>query len=640
MVDNLFILPLQQFIYYVALMIAATAWSGARALLLAGYLVQAVTAWLAESLFGPAIGEVAFLSSALIPAFATLAVFLLAISYLLSPFFHIRVVAWQKAVGWLLLGALFFQFAPGLYRDGETLRRALSSDFYQLVLGQANSAPAIAPLAAIQTGQSEVPLAALSNHFGPYIDTDQYVDGLDIAMAFLRAGARDVLQAPNVVPDDFLALYFRPSLPASQSPTFWLSLTADERNQIMGAAVLGIFRIVLGYAIILFGLAEQLIYLALTIAMGVLFVSLSLALPFALFERTELMARAVLDMMLELFIFSAIVAALQAVIVGLVIAGAQTLNPALALGASGIGLVVESVLLVRSLGAIWDSLNRMFAAMSKVVGGRVLSPAEAAALGAQAATGAAGAALTAGAGLALAGGGAAVTLLSGGSKEQAAGALLSGSDALFNTAALGQMALPDGSRLKDSLAGVYEGMLAQRMAPGVGGLLLRQGDEHSATSLPQAATLSTPTSAPAGYQQDIRFDAADIVQLREALAGAMQAALAHMPRGGYGSAEQVLSAVAAHLPGRWQGDPKMDAFLQHKQQAVVSYVMSVPQLGLQEQASRSAATTTTHTTPASVPDGQGATSPTSRGAHLPQVAPPGSPGPHHALAAPPPTHKL
>src|SRR5574341_883636 len=584
MVDNLFILPLQQFIYYVALMIAATAWSGARALLLAGYLVQAVTAWLAESLFGPAIGEVAFLSSALIPAFATLAVFLLAISYLLSPFFHIRVVAWQKAVGWLLLGALFFQFAPGLYRDGETLRRALSSDFYELVLGQANSAPAIAPLAAIQTGQSEVPLAALSNHFGPYIDTDQYVDGLDIAMAFLRAGARDVLQAPNVVPDDFLALYFRPSLPASQSPTFWLSLTADERNQIMGAAVLGIFRIILGYAVISFGLAERLVYLALTLAMGVLFVSLSLALPFALFERTELMARAVLDMMLELFIFSAIVAALQAVIVGLVIAGAQTLNPALALGASGIGLVVESVLLVRSLGAIWDSLNRMFAAMSKVVGGRVLSPAEAAALGAQAATGAAGAALTAGAGLALAGGGAAVTLLSGGSKEQAA--------------------------------------------------------EHFASSLTQPPPRSTPTSAPAGYQHDIRFDAADIVQLREALAGAMQAALAHMPRGGYGSAEQVLSAVAAHLPGRWQGDPKMDAFLQHKQQAVVSYVMSVPQLGLQEQASRSAATTTTHTTPASVPDGQGATSPTSRGAHLPQVAPPGSPGPHHALAAPPPTHKL
>lgn len=582
MVDTLFIIPLQRFIYSVCRMAAVASWSGARALILSGYVVMSSTDFYTDFLFGPAISEVALISNAVIPMFATIAVLLLAFSYMLSPIVKIRVVVWQKALGWLLLATLFFNSAPGMYVEGEQMRRALADDFYQIILQQSpESGPP--PLAAVQTGANDVPLNPLQNYFGSYVAGDQYIDGLDMALAFTHASAQDVLTAPTDLPDGFVEAYF----PPESGPVFWLSMTDEERNEVITLAILGIIRLWLSYAIATFGILEQLIYFCLAISAGLLFISLLITLPFALFERTELMARSVLDMILELFIFSTIAATLQAVTVGMVLSGAQTLNPTLTLGAAFIGGVIEVLVLFRALGTIWDAMNRMFVAMSQVVGGKVLSPGEAAAAGAKAAAGVATAAVTAGAGLAVAGAGALTTAAAGGSGAQVAGAALAGSNRLFNVAALGQMTLPDGA-LKDKLQGFYEGAIAQRVMPVAGGLVLprlqqRAGDAAAppTSGRPSAAqaSSSTPTT---GAQQDIRLDAADTTQMRDAIATAVASAIRSAPQGGYQNPNDILTAIRAAMGGM-ANSPGVGGYLLQNQQAIVTYVNANTGLGLTSQ---------------------------------------------------------
>lgn len=574
MVDTLFLVPLQGWWYSIVQTFCGTVWEGARSLITGGYFLQAVTIWLQTSLFGPAISQVAFISDGFLPLFATLAVWMLAFSYLLSPFLHIRVVDWKKALLWFMFATFFFQYGPGLYVEAEQMRRDFAGVFYEVAFDQVNEAGGIAPLAAIHTSDEDVPLSTLGNQFGGYIEGDEYIDGLDIAMAYLLAGSDDVLDAPAALPEYFATVYF----PEEGNPIFWLPYTPERRNFFISLALLGVFRITLGYVIIFFGLAEQLIYLCLTISAGILFICLMIALPLSLFERTELMARSVLDMMLEIMIFSGLVGLFQAIVIGVVTTAAETLNPTLAWGASILGLALEVVLLLRAVGTISDAFNRMFQAMSQVVGGRVMSPVEAAMAGV-------GAAGTAALGIATAGVGAAGTLMATGSMASAAGAAMAGSDKLFNTAALGQMALPDGSALKEKLSQVYEGALGQRMMPGLGGMLLRHdtvpakdASQPSAEGMREAARQQAAAGAlPSGGEHDIRFDAADMTQLRDALATAMAAAVRSTPAGGYADPSQALSAISAALSVQGRDprkDPAMGAYLARQENAVVSYVMT------------------------------------------------------------------
>jgi len=624
MVDTLFIVPLQIFLYGLSYMVLTTTWGIVRSLLSGGFMVQAITSWLQTDLFGPAITEVQLVSDGILPMFATIAVWLLAFSYLLSPFFKIRVVDWKKALVWFLGATILFQYGPSLYIEVEELRREFASNFYTVVFDQVRATGGVPQLLAIEDGPDDVPLEALSNQFEDTIEGDDYVDGLDIAMSYTLSGALDVLEAPNPLPTSFAEAF----APEQDDPT-WLSYTPDERLDFIASSWLGTFRLMLAVPIVIFGIVEQLIYLCLTVAAGILFIDLALALPFALFERTELMARSVLDMMLELFIFSAIVAALQAILIGVVTSAANTLRPTLAFSATFIGLMFEIGLLTRAAGAILDASKRMFQAMSQVVGGQVMSPSEAAMAGATAAGAAA-------VGVATAGVGAIGAYAATGSVMSAAGSALAGSDKLFNTAALGQMALPEGSQLKEKLSGFYEGALAQRMAPGLGGLLLREDGkaprshgqaEASAEGMREAARQQAAAERlPAGGQQDIRFDAADVLQLREALATALAQAIRSTPQGGYRSADDALAAISRALSGLGRDprtDPAMGAFLAPRGQGAADYVMT-GYLTLTEQ-SQSAPTSQSGSGggESSPPSGS---SPAGRGPSLPSLGSPPSSG--------------
>jgi hypothetical protein len=268
------------------------------------------------------------------------------------------------------------------------------------------------------------------------------------------------------------------------------------------------------------------------------------------------------------------------------------------LGASFIGCMVMSVLLVKAVGAIWDALNRMFKVMSETVGGGLLSPAEAATA---AAGGAAGMALT----VATAGAGAAVAAGAGASMAQVAGSALSGMDTLYSSAALGSFVLPDDSNLKGTAQGFYEGALSNRMMGPLGGLFLSEGgfgarsgsdssqkapttqtstNASTPAPTPSPAPESTPSTSPAAPagETNIRLDSADLIGLRDAVSTAVRQAVTAAPADGYPTQEAALSAVrdslgripsAASPTGTALGDPGMDAYLRQRESDIAAQVM-------------------------------------------------------------------
>ncbi len=565
MADTLFIVPIQMWVYGMVRNTAIRFWLFNRAFLLAGFLIEALTDWLSTEFFGPAISDISILSEGLMPTFFMIATLLLVASYLIAPWFRVRVVDWQKALGWLLFALLFYQAGPGLYIEGENMRRSISSEFYGQILTQTEGTAAPTMLGTIATGSDDNSMGTLANQFGAYIPSDQYVDGLDLAMSYSLSTGEDVIEALTSLPADFRDEYFDPT----QGPLFFLTMTAEERTDSINEGLTGISRLIFSLIIIFFGLVEQMIYLSLSISAGVLFLSMSIAILFSFFERTEMMARTLLDMWLELFILSVIISVMQAFVVGIVMLGARTANPTLALGAATLGAPVMLVLLKKALGTIWDALNRMFTAMSQVVGGKLTSPAEA---GLSAAQSAAGLALS----VATAGVGAGVAMAAGGSLAQVAGSALSGSDALYNAAAMGSMVLPEGSPLSETAGGFYEGALAQRMLGPAGGLMLgRRGGAGDVVATDGAAAATGGSgrgeAAPAG-ETDIRLDAADIAALRMALQSAVSQAIQQAPTGGYADQQAALAAIQTALGGTGH-NPRMGDYLDRRAQDVSSYVM-------------------------------------------------------------------
>jgi hypothetical protein len=571
MADTLFIIPIQVWFWGMVFNIALRLWMANRAGLLAGLMLEVLNSWIINELFGPAISNFTFLSEGMFPTFFSIAVILLGLSYVLAPFFQIRVVHWQKALGWLLFALLFYQFGPGLYVEGESLRRAISSELYGDVLAQANSAPTASYGMDVLNDIAAGPDAAmgdLSNQFGAWVPGDQYVDGLDLAMAYTLSTGDDVVYSLTPLPEDFSNEYFDPST----GPLFFLSMSAQERTDSINEGLTGISRLLLSWVIIFFGLFEQAIYLCLSIAMGMLFLSMAIAILFSFFERTEMMARSLLDMWLELFILSVIISALQALVIGTVTVGARTLNPTLTLGTTLVGEIVMGVLLLKAVRAIWDSMNRLFGAMSQVVGGGLMSPAQAAVAGA---TALGGAALT----IATAGAGAVVAAGVGASAWQVAGSALSGMDSLYSAAAMGSFILPDSSPMKGAASGFYEGALSNRMLGPMGGLMLRgkqEGvDERPAVgSRPSDGANQVAHGSNGHNAPTVVSGSGDLSGIRQAIVGAMNAAIFNAPTGGYSNPQAAAEAVRQAL-SQGGGSAEAVPYLENRASSIGAHVLSM-----------------------------------------------------------------
>lgn len=451
MLDGAIVVPVMQLVYSVLFETAAVIWSLERALLLTGYVVMSLTDWLVTQAFTPLLTALGAQTGIfLVPTF-TIALLVLAMSYLIAMFLQVRVVEFKSAVVWFLVALLLFQGGAQIYGGIEEARRDIADTFYQQGLAIMNDGGgALAVLSDIGNG-TEAPIPAPVNQFAPFLPSDQDVDGLDVAMSYIGADGYDVIapvSAPHPIerlPWSFLneGGYFDPATGSATFP----GMGQVERETAIGRGVQGISRLLMGTLVALFGVLEQIIHLALAMAMGLAFASAFIAILFAFFKHTEVLVWSVLNLVIELFVQSIIMSLFLSLIISFVLVGAVTGNAVVTFGTALVGLLLVTILLLASLRAIWNGINRLFSAMSQVTGGTMASPG-----------GVAAGALGMATGGVLGAAGTALAMGSGNSLAQSAGIAFGGNSTLLRAAYM--------TSLMPNLRGTRFGQVASEFAEG------------------------------------------------------------------------------------------------------------------------------------------------------------------------------
>jgi len=376
-------------------LLAVAGWTLQKGLFMMGHAIELANLWLAENAFAPLISQTNNQMRVTASLAFVIALIVLGITYLLAAFVRLEVVSPRSAIGWYLAGVVFFQLGPTLYQGMHDFRRDLSSGFYHVALDSMQSAGSpFGSLAAVTS--SDLPPLEACDALGPYLPGATMtpfgsgVDGLDIALAYLRADGQDVMGYPSPVP----TACFQPRAPgqATDLPTDWLfreesyfyiphssqffgdPLDEDERKASIDKAGAAQFRIFSAWPLVIFGVVEQLIFLLLTIAQGLTFVSFSVAILFAFFKKTEVIARSILDMWIELIVQTVVIALLQSLIVSFLLGAAATQNALVVLGVSLLCTIFILVLLWSGVKAVWNSFNRLFGSIGQVTGGVMAAP--------------------------------------------------------------------------------------------------------------------------------------------------------------------------------------------------------------------------------------------------------------------------
>ncbi|NLF77084.1 MAG: hypothetical protein GX573_15405, partial [Chloroflexi bacterium] len=376
-------------------LLAVAGWTLQKGLFMMGHAIELANLWLVENAFAPLISQTNNQMRVTASLAFVIALIVLGITYLLAAFVRLDVVSPRNAIGWYLAGAVFFQLGPTLYQGMNDFRRDLSSGFYNVALDSMQSAGSpFSSLGAVTS--SDLPPLEACDALGPYLPGATMtpfgsgVDGLDIALAYLLADGQDVMGYPSPIPTACFqprgALY-DPALPThwqfyedsyfyvgSSSQFFGDPLGEEERKASIDKAGAAQFRIFSAWPIVIFGVVEQLIFLLLTIAQGLTFVSFSVAILFAFFKKTEVIARSILDMWIELIIQTIVIALMQSLIVSFLLGAAATQNALVVLGVSLLCTVFILVLLWSGIKAVWNSFNRLFGAIGQATGGVMAAP--------------------------------------------------------------------------------------------------------------------------------------------------------------------------------------------------------------------------------------------------------------------------
>ncbi|MBE2183480.1 MAG: hypothetical protein IAE89_08655 [Anaerolineae bacterium] len=485
--------------YNLLLSLAGLGWSLQRAFLMMGYTIELMNQWLVDNAFTPLIAQTnASLQVAVSMAFVV-ALLVLGVTYLLAAFARMRIVEPKNAIAWYLAGALFFALGPSMYQGMSDFRRTLSSAFYASSLSGLSGATGSAFDSLDSVDSSDMGILTLCDNFGSYMPEWNYtLDGLDVALAYLRADGIDLMGYPSTprdplcqphTPDPATGLWTAGSVPwewrrpgsffaNDRDPVFFAIMTPLERADSIAMASAAQGRLLTAWPLILFGLTEQLVYLLLTIAQGLTFISFGVAILFAFFKKTEVIARSIIDLWIELVVQTVVIALIQALVVTFFLAGTASGNGIVVLGVGLICLIFMVIVLFSGVKAVWNSFNRLFNAFGQATGGAVISPGAAAITTAAGAVGAAGVAgLAAGGAIsigssAMAG---ATALRSGATPAQAAGLTFGGVSPLAD-AARHLIRLPSlrGTALGDAAEQFTEGAVTRRVArdvPLIGGAL-------------------------------------------------------------------------------------------------------------------------------------------------------------------------
>ena len=190
------------------------------------------------------------------------------------------------------------------------------------------------------------------------------IDGLDVAVAFLRADGPDVMgyDQPMYSPG-CPAHFYHPATGAyisgvpqewfspgsyfdfQQSPYFFETMDDEQRAASISMASAAHSRMFAAWPLVLFGVAEQIVYLLITIAMGLTFISFSMAILFAFFKKTEAIARSIVDQWIELIVQTVVIAMIQSLVVAFFLAGTASGNSMVTLGIGLICLIFMVIVL-------------------------------------------------------------------------------------------------------------------------------------------------------------------------------------------------------------------------------------------------------------------------------------------------------
>ena len=519
--------------YNLLLSLAGLGWSLQRAFLMMGYTIELMNRWLVDNAFTPLIAQTnASLQVAVSMAFIV-ALLVLGVTYLLAAFARMRIVEPKNAIAWYLAGALFFALGPSLYQGMSDFRRTLSSAFYASSLSGLSGATGSAFDSLDSVDSSDMGILTLCDNFGSYMpDWNYTLDGLDVALAYLRADGIDLMGYPSTprdplcqphTPDPATGLWTAGSVPwewrrpssffANDSdPVFFAIMTPLERADSIAMASAAQGRLLTAWPLILFGLTEQLVYLLLTVAQGLTFISFGVAILFAFFKKTEVIARSIIDLWIELVVQTVVIALIQALVVTFFLAGTASGNGIVVLGVGLICLIFMVIVLFSGVKAVWNSFNRLFNAFGQATGGAVMSPGAAAittALGAAGVVGVAGLAAGGAASIGSSAMAGATALRSGATPAQAAGLTFGGVSPLAD-AARQLIRLPGlrGTALGDAAEQFTEGAVTRRVArhvplmgrvlgPAVGAKLLTDYDPEAAEYDDKGRLIRRPMLVPA-----------------------------------------------------------------------------------------------------------------------------------------------
>ncbi len=386
---------------------AEAIWWLIKSILILSYQIISVDEWLSERAFPPLIQGTNSGTKMAATLTFVIALMILGLTYLLAVWIRLDVVSPRKAFLWFLAGALFFQIGPQLYQGFHHLRTRAASAFFasglQGILGTGSN-----PFAGYGTVDNEDHLIPydLCDNRDPYFDptpngpggTHNTIRGSDVALSFLRATGYDIMGYPPPYPNPGGGYCGTGPYAQRSLPQWWLEqpwnlggyFFEDRDSSSFGRygdngrrdsienAFLGLRRLGASLPLVILAVVEALIYLLLTIAEGIVFLSFGVAIIFSYFKRTEVIALSVIDLMIQLIVQTIIIGLFLAVILGFMYAAALSLNSYVILGMGTLAFFLMLILLWSGVKAVFTSINRLFEAMSRATGGGFITPSQAA----------------------------------------------------------------------------------------------------------------------------------------------------------------------------------------------------------------------------------------------------------------------
>ncbi len=387
--------------------LAGLGWSIDRTLLLLAYQLDTFRWWLVEVAFSSAYQVLVQIIDPLILPFATLAVIVGCLAFLLLPLFgRTRLVNIRHALVWTVLAPLLLSLSGPMIVQLEQLRSSVGSALFD---GVSAIAPGAIFGATARDMRAPTPLYP-ANPCGSGTLARQTLGGLrmdDLAAAMLWADAEDIHCPDRGGPsEDIPDLFFEaaPTGPGYARDEDVSQMDAgNDRTQAVQNMQRGAIRTFLGILPSILAVLDALVQLVFSLCMIALWIGLPIGLVFVFFEQTASGVTGLLRRVLSVLQVSWSSSVLLGIVAACLIAAAELRNAAAYTGFAIGGIVLTAYMLIVAVDTLKSCIRTLNDTVATATGLSVTRPFEfageaaatAVGVGAAVATGGAATALTA-----------------------------------------------------------------------------------------------------------------------------------------------------------------------------------------------------------------------------------------------------